>query len=206
MARSHSASILVVSLAVASSACTAIAKLEAPSLKSTPDAAGVVVVEADITVHAAIFGIKSSADPVGGILARVDGTQEAVRGGSSSGYVVFPDLPPGRWQLVMIEGKWQSGNYYTVEKYGVPLKNVEEYTLDVRAGEPVYIGTKIDDDRRSDTQGVRYSRRNDPDAERKAWKWMGDVYEKSAWAPVFRARLANPEAHPAAVTAPKNGG
>lgn len=189
MVRSHIVSTLLVALVVGASGCTALERMEAPSLKSSPETSGLVVVEADITVIAAILGIKSSADPAGGLVVRVDGTHQSVEGGASSGYVIFPDVPPGRWQLVMIEGEWQSGSGSTWIEYGVPLESADAFTLDVRAGEPVYVAATIEDDRHIGGKGVSYHRRTDAAAEQKAWKWMSDIYDKSSWAPVFRAKL-----------------
>lgn len=176
-------------LIVGTTACTALARLDAPSLHGTPESSGILVVDPDITVIAAIFGIRSSASPVGGILPRVDGTEQIVEGGSASGVVIFSDLPPGKWQLVMIEANWQAGDYTHLNRYGVPLESVDDFTFDVRAGEPIYVSTKIEDDRRSGSRGVRYQRRTDADGEREAWKSMSDIYAESAWAPVFRKKL-----------------
>jgi hypothetical protein len=189
MARSLLASLLLAGFVPGSMGCTALDKMQAPDLHGAPDSTGLVVVEADCTVIAAFLGIRSSATPVGGILARVDGAKETAKGGATSGHVVFSNLSPGKWQLVMVEAEWQTGNSTWENKYGVPLPSVADFTFDVRAGEPVYVRAQIEQDDRSDTRGVRFSRRVDPEAERKAWKWMSDVYENTAWGPIFRAKL-----------------
>jgi hypothetical protein len=190
MARSLYALVLLVPLGLGSSGCTAIAKMEAPSIRGAPDSTGLVVVETDITVIAAILGIRTQAEPRGGLLVRVDGTEGVVEGSASSGLVIFPDVPPGRWQIAMIAGEWQTGGGSVVNQYQVGPESVGEYTVDVRAGAPIYVGAEIDDDRRLGSAGIRYHRRADAAAEAKAWKWMRDVYEKSAWEPIFGAKAA----------------
>lgn len=204
MARSRLAAILFAS-PILVSACTTLARMSAPSLEGSPETTGVVVVQADVTVHDMLFGLKSGAAPVGGVIASVDGTKHVVHGKSTSDLVVFSNLPPGRWQLVMIEADWQSGNATWRKEFGVPIENIDAFTFDVRAGEPVYLGAKIEEDPRSDAHRLRFDRHDEPAAERKAWQWLDEVYEKSAWAPVFRAKLGSPEAHPEAASAPKAG-
>jgi hypothetical protein len=205
MTRSRLATLAVLSLASAFSGCKALSRMEAPSLEGSPDTSGLVVVEPDITVLAAILGITSSASPVGGVLASVDGTMRTAHGESTSDYVVFSNVPPGRWQLVGIEADWQQGSSTIRKRYGMPPESADAFTFDVHAGEAVYLGARIDDDARFDTRGVRYSRREDPGAEREAWEWMDDIYEKTSWEPVFRAKLALPEVEAETASAPKGG-
>jgi len=206
MARSLFAPALLACTALASSGCTALDRLSAPSLKSTPDATGMVVVEPDITIYAALFGIRSSASAAGGLLARVDGTAQVAHGTASSSYVIFPDLAPGKWQIASLEGKVQSGTSSTTWGYDIPSDSAAALTVDVKAGEAVYIGVKIDDDRHPSTWGVRCTRHDDPTAERKAWSWMDDIYEKTVWEPVFRSKTVASDVKAEPAAAPKSGG
>lgn len=192
-------------IATTLSACSMLDKMNAPALKGAPDSTGLVVLEPHITVYAALLGIRQSATPVGGLLVRVDGTAQTARGAAAGGYLIFPDLAPGRWQVTTIEGDWQAGSATYRNEYPVPLESAGVLTFDVKSGEPIYVGMKIEDDARSDTKGLRFKRRDDPEAEKKAWTWMGETYEKTAWTPLFQARAATAAtAVPAA--SPKSGG
>ncbi len=205
MTRLRFAMLAVLSLAIPSSGCKTLARMQAEPLEGSPETTGLVLVEPDITVFAAILGIKSSATPVGGLLASVDGTLQTAKGDSTRGYVVFSNLPPGKWQLVAIEADWHQGNYVVRKLYGVPPGSADSFTFDVRAGQTVYVAAQIDDDTRSDTRGIRFSQREDTNAERRAWEWMADIYGKSSWEPVFRDNLGLPEAKSKTASAPKGG-
>ena len=181
---------LSLATALALVSCTALAKLGAPDLSGSPDSTGLVVVDCEVEVIAAILGIRSSATPVGGLLARVDGEKELAEGGEVSGLVVFSGLTPGRWQLAMIEADWQAGNSTWRKTLAVDPAESASFAFDVRAGEPVYVGrVRIEDDARSSSSGVRFALDPDSGAEQEAWQTLAEIYDEGAWAEKLRSKL-----------------
>ena len=193
MARLRSGTILHVSLLL--SACSALDRMSAPSLEGSPETTGIVVIEPDITYYANTLGTPYGERLVGGALARVDDANHVVSGRPASGLVVFSNLAPGKWRLALIEGQLQPEHMLPPEvtrwrrHYEFPLEGAGSFTFDVRAGEAVYAGAGIVDDDRAASRGVRFSRHDDPAAERTAWKRLAEIYRTSSWGPVLQARL-----------------
>lgn len=178
----------------ASAGCAALAKLDAPRLAGSPDSTGLVVVDSEAEVIAALFGVRSKATPTGGVLARMDGDQSIAYGRTAHDLVVFSGLAPGRWRLVAIDADWRAGSkpgslvfHKTLE---VGDREAPDFTFDVRAGEPLYVGrVKIEDDARAESRGVRFERVADRQAELRAWRMLAAIYDKGPWASRLRTRL-----------------
>lgn len=203
MPRSRIPPILPVSL-VLLSGCAGFAKATAPALEGAPAATGIVVVEPDITFYANTIGTPYGERLIGGAIVRADDAKQIVSGRPTSGLVVFSNLPPGRWRLSLIEGQLPQGIMLRPEDtfwrrhYEFSPESADAFTFEVRAGEAVYAGVGIVDDDRADSRGVRFKRLHDPAAEARAWTWMQELYQQSAWAPVFRSKLETSSAPAAA--------
>lgn len=165
-------------------------KYGASDLEGEPDSSGLVVVDSQVDVLAAVFGLHSHALPSGGLLTRADGERGTARAGTATELLVFSDLHPGRWQLVSIDADWAAGRSPAHETFSVPAELAQAFTFDVRVGEPVYLGVvRVEDDRRAKSLGVRFELKPDPEAQKKTWEKLVEIYGDGPWGTRLRAKL-----------------
>jgi hypothetical protein len=162
------AALALCAVGLALTSCTAIARMGSTPLEGTPASTGLVVVEAEIDIIAALLGTRSSANPVGGWIVSEDGGQ-SVWGGStsrglSSDLVLFSNLTPGTWWLASLQATWTVGNSTLHGEYVIPLDRISEFRFEVKAGAPVYVGLQIEHD--GGDLSVRFERREDAEDER----------------------------------------
>ncbi len=190
MFRSTLVGLLCVAFSACSAACVAFNEQSATDLQGQPESNGLVVVDSDVEGISAFLGTRNAGTPVGGLLAQVDDTQQAARGVAASRLIVFSGIQPGRWQLRSIDAGWRVGANSWHNTLAVPPEALAGLSLDVRAGEPVYLGVvTVEDDHSSKNQGVRFSLEANPVAEKKAWQKLVDVYGRGNWGPALRAKL-----------------
>ncbi len=175
-------------LSAAIPACASFDRMGSAPLFGEPASTGLVVIEAEVDIIAALLGTRSSANPSGGWLVRENGV-ESVQGGTtsrgfSSNLLVFSNLTPGTWHLTRLEADWTVGSARHKKLYEIPLELVPQFQFEVQAGQPLHAGLLVEE--RGSDGSLRFERRAAEDTQ-KVWKHLAKIHASSPWAPIFKS-------------------
>jgi len=164
-------------------ACTTVDRLNAPPLAGAPATSALALVH----VEASLRGMRDSVSlqvVTGATLERIDAK-------AAAGYVVFSDLPPGPYRLTTLYTTWNNLTYVVEHLYTLPQDSTRVYDVELRAGEPCFIGAiSIEDVQTSGQRGLNVQLRDRAKAEALAWPWFARVYASSPWAAASRTPSA----------------
>jgi hypothetical protein len=174
------------------SGCTAIDRINAPTLSGNPATSALVVVDCEAVMHG-MFGVKSPQQVVQGQLLDSDGFNP-IEGRAISGLMIFPRVPPGRYYLARVNTVWQAGTISNEHTYVIPPEKVPILTVNTKAGEPRFLGiVTVEEIRNRRERGINVGLRPGKEAELKAWQRVLRIYQDSPWDKSIRQRIAEIE-------------
>ena len=161
--------------------CTTIDRLNAPTLAGAPASSALVLVRVEATMFD-VRGETTRQTVVGGTLQSI-GDGALFHSTGAAGYVVFSDLPPGAYRLWLLRTTWLDGPTATERLYTVPQDSSRAYDLELRVGEPCFLGVvAVHHVQTLSVRSIEFELRDRAKAEPEAWKWFARVYASSPWA------------------------
>lgn len=187
----------VFGVAVGMGACAA-----PPMLTGTPDATGLMIVQAEI-IKPKHFLVPAdiSVPPSRCAVARIDSTGGIRFAEAHKGLFVFSGLEPGPWYVKMIAGRETAATADHV-RYVLAPDVVAGLTVSVEAGRAAYVGViRVEETHALSSEGPthtwtfsqpdledRLSLRRSAEAEAEAWRRFLETYGETAWAGIVPGR------------------
>ncbi len=169
----------VCTLAVTLTACA-----ERFVLSGSPDVAGLLVIEPEISTKS-FMGERTKSEPVKVVIRKVVGDLQ-IDGEIVHGLFVFQGLKPGKYQLVSVSTKPAKKEVTLL----VPSENEDQFTFEIEPGEPRYIGVvNIQQDMQLKELGIHYQIKANANRERAAWRLLINQLNRSQWKPVIARHL-----------------
>jgi hypothetical protein len=160
----------------------------------SPEGTGLVIVEVGFerARTARLFG--GGGDDVRGYLQWLGDTPRVIEAAESKDLLVFSGLPPGPYRLAGISATMKSGNVSWPLQAQMPPDDAH-YSVDVKAGTPVYLGkVTVADQQRLFSVGraapPTATIEHNPKLAGEAWKRFLSAHGKTAWAARVREHLA----------------
>jgi len=170
-------------------ACTTVDRLNAPALSGAPASSALALLRVEASARN-LRGYLSQQVVMGGTLQRIDDGQY-VETKAAAGYLVFSDLAPGAYRLVTLRTTATDDAGSLAHLYRVPLDSTRAYDLELRAGEPCFLGViAVLDVLTGPERGVSFEVRDRARGEAQGWQWFARVYSASPWAAASRAPSA----------------
>lgn len=137
------------------------------------------------------FDIITSQNVQRGALLRND-RSSIIYGKVVGGLIIFSDVPPGEYNLALIEATWQQGTLVKHHIYNVPPEKIINYTFSVKVGEPKYLGiVTVEDVRKFSERGINFGIKENKKAEISAWEKFNQMYDGSPWVSKVKKRLSD---------------
>jgi hypothetical protein len=136
-----------------------------------------------------IFDIKTPQQIESGVLLSTDGSR-GVDGHAVAGLIIFSGVPPGEYNLARVQTTWQSGTYINQHTYNVPPREAVNFIINVKVGEPKYLGVvTVEEIRKTDQRSVIFDLKQSKESEVAAWEKFSELYQGSPWASEVQKRL-----------------
>lgn len=179
---------ILLSTTVLLSGCATLDKLNAPSLNGGPTTSALVVVKTEAIMHG-IFDIKTPQQIESGVLLSTEGSRW-VDGRAVAGLIIFSDVPPGEYNLARVQTTWHAGTMISQHTYNVPPLKALNFIINVKVGEPKYLGVvTVEEMRKTDQRGVIFDLKQSKESEVAAWEKFSELYQGSPWAIEVQKRL-----------------
>lgn len=157
-----------------------------PPLLGSPADSGLAIVDAQVEITG-LFGGTSLAVARSATIRRPADNVSLQLSAADHGLVVYSNLTPGRYELTRVTAMVNDSE----REIRIPDEQRDEFSFEVRAGEPVYLG-KVNargSFKLSEFGESEYTLIESTAYERRALERVIELYPDSAWTPLLRQRL-----------------
>lgn len=163
-------------------------------LDSDPNKTGLLILDCDLEGRKSVgpLGYNIKANLTSASIIKVDGNRNLINSGTQSSglfgksidVVIFHNLEPGTYQVVVVRGESRSGNKSTNHRFSTA--EAEEFVVDIKPVVPTYLGhvlIKAEKDKNS------YEWDTSAEQEMTAWEKVQKKYSDSNWYALIAQRI-----------------
>jgi hypothetical protein len=171
--------------------CTALDRLNAPTLEGDPASTALIIVACPDVDLPGLFGSKRPQPATGAYLQNMSEPDPRF-GGAVHQLAIFSHLPPGEYQLSGIATHSVIGKQEVKDDFEIPPEQAANIEVSARAGEAIFLGKVTLDVARPwmKPQSIVSHRDTSKEAELHAWNEFLQLYPGSIWEAAVKRRIA----------------